>query len=39
MSSAISEPSFNDPERVAAREELIAQGRYPALQALARMRG
>jgi hypothetical protein len=30
---------FNDPERVAEREELVAQGRYPALQALARMRG
>jgi hypothetical protein len=30
---------FNDAERVAEREELIAQGRYPALQALARMRG
>jgi hypothetical protein len=30
---------FNDPERVAEREELIAQGRYPTLHALARMRG
>jgi hypothetical protein len=30
---------FNDAERVAEREELIAQGRYPALPALARMRG
>jgi hypothetical protein len=30
--------NFNDPERVAEREELVAQGRYPALQALARMR-
>src|SRR5208283_711345 len=29
---------FNDPERVAEREELVAQGRYPELQALARMR-
>ena len=29
---------FNDPERVAERQELIAQGRYPTLQALARMR-
>jgi len=30
---------FNDSERAAEREELIAQGRYPALPALARMRG
>jgi hypothetical protein len=30
---------FNDLERMAEREELIAQGRYPTLQALARMRG
>ena len=30
---------FNDPERMAEREEWIAQGRYPTLQALARMRG
>ena len=30
---------FNDAERVAEREEWIAQGRYPALPALARMRG
>ena len=30
---------FNDEERVAEREEWIAQGRYPALSALARMRG
>jgi hypothetical protein len=30
---------FNDLERVAEREELIAQGRYPTLQALARMSG
>ena len=29
---------YNDPERIAEREELIAHGRYPALQALARMR-
>jgi hypothetical protein len=29
---------FNDPERVAEREEMIAHGRYPALPALARMR-
>lgn len=30
---------FNDQERVAEREALLAQGRYPALHALARMRG
>jgi hypothetical protein len=30
---------FNDAERVTEREELVAQGRYPALPALARMRG
>jgi hypothetical protein len=30
---------FNDQERVAERQEWIAQGRYPTLQALARMRG
>jgi hypothetical protein len=30
---------FNAAERVAERQELIAHGRYPALQALARMRG
>ena len=30
---------FNEAERVAEREELVAQGRYPALQAMARMRG
>jgi hypothetical protein len=29
---------FNDPDRVAEREELVARGRYPALPALARMR-
>jgi hypothetical protein len=30
---------FNDAERVGERDELIARGRYPALPALARMRG
>jgi hypothetical protein len=30
---------FNDVERMTEREELIAQGRYPTLQALARMSG
>ena len=30
---------FNDPERVAEREELMAQARYPTLPALARIRG
>ena len=30
---------FNNPERLAEREELIAQGRYPTMQALSRMRG
>ncbi len=29
---------FNDQERVAEREELIAQGRFPTLQAMARMK-
>ena len=29
---------FNDPARLLEREEWIARGRYPALQALARMR-
>jgi hypothetical protein len=30
---------FNDSERVDERSELVAQGRYPTLQALARMSG
>jgi hypothetical protein len=30
---------FNDSERVVEREELIAQGRYPTAQALARIMG
>ena len=30
---------FNHPERVAEREELVAHGRYPSLQAMTRMRG
>jgi hypothetical protein len=29
---------FNAPERIMEREELAARGRYPSLQALARMR-
>jgi hypothetical protein len=30
---------FNDTKRIAESEELIARGRYPTLQALARMNG